>query len=54
MTECIWEEENGVDSDGTYITSCDNMFTIMEGNPKDNNFKYCLYCGGKLKEKESK
>jgi len=52
MSECIWKEENGVDSDGTYITSCDNMFTIIEGNPKDNNFKYCPYCGKALKEKD--
>jgi len=51
MNKCIWKEESGVDSDVTYSTSCDNMFTIMEGTPKDNDFKYCPYCGGKLKEK---
>jgi len=51
--KCIWKEENGIDSDGTYVTGCDNMFTILEGNPRDNNFKFCPYCGNKLKEKET-
>lgn len=47
---CKWKEETGVftDGDGDYTTGCDNMFTIMEGNPKDNGFKYCPYCGGKI------
>ncbi len=49
--ECVWEEEEGTDTSGDYQTSCDKMFTIMEGNPKNNGFKYCPYCGGKLKEK---
>ena len=51
MSKCIWKEEKGLDVDGVYKTGCDNMFTIMEGNPKANNFKYCPYCGKALKEK---
>ena len=47
---CKWKEETSVftDGDGDYATGCDNMFTIMEGNPKDNGFKYCPYCGGEI------
>lgn len=56
MIFCKWEEENGYDSDGTYETQCDNMFTILEGNPKNNGFKYCPYCSGIIVEtiKENK
>jgi len=54
MSECIWKEENGIDSDGLYVTGCDNVFIIIEGNPKGNNFKFCPYCGKALKEKQTK
>jgi len=47
---CIWKEENGIDTDGVYKTACDNIFTIMEGNPKNNGFKYCPYCAGFITE----
>jgi len=49
---CIWKEEKGIDTDGVYKTDCDNMFTIMEGNPQANFFKYCPYCGKTIKEEE--
>lgn len=52
-TECIWKEEKGLDTDGVYQTGCDNMFTIMEGNPKDNGFKYCPYCAGTIVEESA-
>ncbi len=47
---CIWKEEKGLDTDGIYKTDCDNMFTIMEGNPEDNGFKYCPYCSKAIVE----
>ena len=50
VEECVWEEERGLDTDGVYSTLCGNMFTIMEGNPKENGFKYCAYCGQKILE----
>lgn len=50
MSKCIWKEVNGIDTDGVYETGCGNMFTIMEGNPRDNDFKYCPYCAKKIVE----
>ena len=56
MSECIWKEykEARTEDDGIYDTGCYNMFTIMEGNPKENNFKFCPYCGKPIREQETK
>ena len=48
--ECIWKEEKDIDSCHVYNTDCENMFEFVDGNPKDNNFKYCPYCGKAIKE----
>ncbi len=53
-SKCIWKEEEGIHAGGgDYQTSCDNMFSIIDGNPKNNGFRYCTYCGEKLVEKET-
>jgi len=52
--ECIWKEEKGIDTTGDYTTTCGNMFSIIEGNPKDNGFRYCPYCSKVIKEQETK
>ena len=46
---CLWVRE----SDGTWETGCDNMFMLNEGGPRDNDMKYCCYCGRPLIEEES-
>jgi len=51
MSKCIWKEEKDIDSCHVYNTSCENMFEFIDGNPKDNNFKYCPYCGKSINEK---
>ena len=53
MTECKWEKCTGkfYDYHDLYKTSCGSnfLFTDHKGNnPKDNEFEYCPYCGGKL------
>ena len=44
---CEWrlcDEEANV-----YDTSCRNPHILIEGTPKENNYKYCPYCGKKIK-----
>jgi hypothetical protein len=41
---CRW----AMDDDGTWHTSCANAFQFECGNPEDNDFAYCPYCGGKI------
>ena len=36
--------------DGFYQTSCGNSFFFESGNIKENNFKYCPYCGKEIEE----
>ena len=51
--KCEWKME---DSDyNTYKTGCGQYFTLIEGDLKDNDIKFCSYCGGimnELKENE--
>ena len=49
MNECIYKLGNEFDME-IYETSCDNLFQLIEGDLKDNNVVYCMYCGKKIKE----
>jgi hypothetical protein len=40
---CAWARD-GEDSD-TWVTQCDHYFTINEGTPRDNDMKFCCFCG---------
>lgn len=44
---CEWTE----DSDGNYETSCNNIFTITDGTPTENDMSFCPYCGKLLIER---
>lgn len=50
--KCIWSQD-GEDSD-TWSTTCGHYFTLNEGTPKENNFKFCVFCGKKIKQDEWK
>lgn len=43
---CEWKS----DGEGNYTTSCDNIFTLIDGNTTDNNMTFCPYCGKHLTE----
>ena len=55
---CEWEyEENGYlwstkwEHGGNvhfWSTKCGKNFEFVAGKPKENGFKYCCFCGGKL------
>ena len=42
--ECKWK----ADDDGIYSTECDDAFVFDTATPKENNFNFCCFCGGKL------
>ncbi len=49
MSECYWIEDHGLDGDTLWQTTCANAFQFTADGPDENNFKFCPYCGGKLK-----
>jgi hypothetical protein len=42
---CSWTQ----DCNGNYETSCGEMHCFIEGNPEENNHRFCPYCGKRLK-----
>jgi hypothetical protein len=46
QNQCLWELQDD-DTDG-WRTSCENTFVFNEGDPHNNGFKFCPYCGGQL------
>lgn len=51
IKQCTWVHDEWEDS---WDTTCGEKFQLTEGTPRDNGMKYCCYCGGELKEGESK
>jgi len=43
LKTCKWELDNP--DWNNWLTSCGNIFQIMNGTPADNYMKYCCYCG---------
>ena len=46
--QCLWSRAD--DDTDMWETSCDQVFYLMDGTPKENDFKFCAYCGGSLIE----
>ena len=42
--QCEWHE----DERGLWHTQCGNVFEFYDGGPKENNFRFCPYCGRRL------
>ncbi len=47
---CTWKE----DEDGNWQTKCGKAFVTNYGGPKENKFKFCCFCGNKLRRVEYK
>lgn len=48
-----WIEEDIFDGDVAYRCSvCNELFCLMEGTPKDNEYNYCPNCGAKMEVSE--
>ena len=50
MRGCTWSLD---DDNGVYETSCGGLWYFDTGDIKDNECKFCPYCGGKIKETQS-
>lgn len=44
---CEWKLEDS--ESNLYVTGCENLQLIFEGTPEENGYKYCPYCGRKIK-----
>lgn len=44
---CEWKLEDS--ESNLYVTGCENRQLIFEGTPEENGYKYCTYCGRKIK-----
>lgn len=44
---CEWKLEDS--ESNLYVTECENRHLIFEGTPEENGYKYCPYCGRKIK-----
>lgn len=42
---CDW-----TDDEGYWITTCGHEFVINAGSPKDNDMRFCCFCGKEIKE----
>lgn len=42
--ECIWTED---DTGLVFETACDGEL-LLDGNPTDNEMKFCCFCGKRL------
>ncbi len=45
--ECEWKLEDS--ESNLYVTGCENLQLIFYGTPEENGYKYCPYCGRKIK-----
>jgi len=54
MNECYWIEDNTPNDSIIWQTTCANAFEFSADGPKENSFKFCPYCGGKLKSTADK
>jgi hypothetical protein len=50
--KCYWKIEDDHWYNSYYISSCGDKFIFNEEGPFENNFKYCPFCGRKIKIKE--
>lgn len=47
MSECNWIYDEACER---WLTSCNHAFVLNCGTPKDNDMKFCPYCGKPLVE----
>jgi len=41
---CVW----ALDDEGTYHTSCGEVFWLEDGTPEENGCRFCHHCGARL------
>ncbi len=46
--KCVWKRNNNYEDYDIWETQCDNTWEFTADGPKENNCKFCMYCGGAL------
>jgi hypothetical protein len=46
---CTWTKEEDFESN-VWHTGCENAFYFSDGGLKENDTRFCFYCGGKIIE----
>ena len=46
---CVWNKTY-LDDRLVYSTLCGDTFEFYEGDPEDNGFKFCPFCGHPIKD----
>lgn len=44
---CRWMQDA---DDGAWDTGCNERFEFTHGEPADNHFAFCPYCGGRIEQ----
>jgi hypothetical protein len=47
---CGWERETQPDGDDAWKTGCGNLHAFIAGSWRDNSYKFCPYCSGRIVE----
>ena len=48
LGSCVWSQ--AYDESDAYESTCGESMWFMGDGPKENNFKYCPFCGAEIKE----
>lgn len=46
--KCVWRKDRDLQFSKVWDTGCGQFHYFGEGSPKDNEYTYCPYCGGRL------
>lgn len=47
---CVWKEIVEMFGCFYWATSCGKVWSFNMGTPKENDMKYCCFCGKKIKQ----
>ena len=46
---CVWRlDSDHYDDSNGWVSGCDEIFKFYEGDPKNNRFRFCPFCGKEL------
>ena len=50
LAKCRWTD----DGDGNWSTGCGELWSFIDGGPKENGVRHCLLCGKRVEAREAK
>jgi hypothetical protein len=49
QVQCEWTQDPDYELGDTYHSSCGELWSFIDGGPKDNRVSYCHHCGKSVK-----